>query len=267
MSRGGWSIWWSEAVVQLGTNLAGTVMAGTTGGTPAAAMPRRALLRGAAGLLALGAGGCGFQPVYGGGAAGDAAVGADMAATRVPVIADRFGQLLRRGLVQRLGTGAGTGAANGAADGARWELLVGPSLAAEGIGIQQDGAASRVRTIATANWTLVRVAPREVVASGFERTTDAFNIQGNQFFAADSSREAMERRLAEQLADEVVIRVAMQFRSLRAGVAPQRIEPVRTVSPLPQAAPPGTGLMSLPNPGQGVIGGPTGGIGPRDGIR
>jgi LPS-assembly lipoprotein len=240
-----------------------------TAGTMAALLPRRVLLRGtllrgAAGLLALGAGGCGFQPVYGGGAgAGDAAVGGDMAATRVPVIPERFGQLLRRGLVQRLATGA----SNGSAEAAQWELLVGPSLASEGIGIQQDGAASRVRTIATANWTLVRVAPREVVASGFERTTDAFNIQGNQFFAADSSREAMERRLAEQLADEVVIRVALQFRSLRAGVAPQRIEPVRTVSPLPEATPPAAGLMSLPNPGQGVIGGPTGGIGPRDGIR
>jgi LPS-assembly lipoprotein len=232
-------------------------------GTMTAGMPRRALLRGVAGLLALGAGGCGFQPIYGGGAAGDSGVGADMAATRVPVIADRFGQLLRRGLVQRLGTGSG--AASAAA--AQWELLVGPSLASEGIGIQQDGAASRVRTIATANWTLVRVAPREVVASGFERTTDAFNIQDNQFFAADSSREAMERRLADQLAEEVVIRVALQFRSLRAGAAPQRIEPVRTVSPLPEAPQPATGLMSLPNPGQGVIGGPTGGIGPRDGIR
>ena len=153
------------------------------------------------------------------------------------------------------------------ADATRWELLVGPGLAAEGIGIQRDGAASRVRTIATANWTLLRLAPREVVASGFERTTDAFNIQGTQYFAADSSREAMERRLADQLADEVVVRVAMQFRNLRAGTAPQRVAPVQTISPLPQAAPPVTGLVPQAEPGQGVIGGPTGGIGPRDGVR
>jgi hypothetical protein len=181
------------------------------------------------------------------------------------VIAERFGQLLRRALVQRLGTGGG--GAGGATDGTGWELLVGPNLASEGIGIQTDGAASRVRTIATANWTLVRVAPREVVASGFERTTDAFNIQGSQFFAADSSREAMERRLAEQLADEVVVRVAMQFRTLRAGGTAQRIEPVQAPGAILDPAPPASGVMGLPSPGQGVIGGPTGGIGPRDGIR
>ena len=244
-------------------------MAGTApADASTAGMPRRALLRGAAGLLALGAGGCGFRPIHGGGAAtaaGDAAVAADLAATRVPVIPERFGQLLRRGLQDRLAMGAPAGGIP--ADATRWELLVGPSLAAEGIGIQRDGAASRVRTIATANWTLLRLAPREVVASGFERTTDAFNIQGTQYFAADSSREAMERRLAEQLADEVVIRVAMQFRNLRTGTAPQRVAPVQTIPPLPQAAPPGSGLVPPAEPGQGVIGGPTGGIGPRDGVR
>ena len=223
---------------------------------------RRALLRGAAGLLALGAGGCGFRPVYGGGAAagGDAGVAAEMAATRIAVIPDRFGQLLRRGLQQRLGQGAG-----GAA-GARWELLVGPSLAAEGLGIQSDGAATRVRTVATANWTLLRLTPRETVANGFERAFDAFNIQDNQYFAADASREAMERRLAELLAEEVALRVAMQFRSLRDGGAGQRVAPVAAPAPMPQGVPLPSGPM-LPSPGEGVAGGLTGGIGPRDGIR
>ena len=95
----------------------------------AVGMPRRALLRGAAGLLTLGVGGCGFRPIHGGGAAaGDAAVGADLAATRVPVIPERFGQLLRRGLQERLSMGAPPGGVP--AEATRWELLVGPSLAA-----------------------------------------------------------------------------------------------------------------------------------------
>lgn len=229
---------------------------------------RRDVLRGMAGLLALGAGGCGFRPVYSTGSAAspaEAEVAADLAATRVPVLPDRFGQLLRRALVQRLAGGTGSQAA------ARWELLVGPSLAGEAVGIQRDGVATRVRTIATANWTLVRLAPREVVANGFERTIDAFNIEGSQFFAADASREAMERRLAEQLAEEVVIRLAIQFRSLRAGTAPQRIEPVQPLSPMPEPTTPLTpGGLGVPGAGpapDGGMGGPTGGIGPRDGIR
>lgn len=250
MSPGGWSTWLSEAV--------------TKPGTRSEAPGRRGLLRGMAGLLAFGAGGCGFRPIYGTGSAAtpaEAGLAADLAATRVPVIPDRFGQLLRRALVQRLGGGA-----NGAA-AARWELLVGPGLAGEAVGIRRDGAATRVRTIATANWTLLRLNPREVVANGFERTVDAYNIEGNQFFAADMSRDAMERRLAEQLAEEVVVRLALQFRRLRDGAAPQRIEPVQPLSPMPEPTiPVAPGGLPVPGSGEGV-GGPTGGIPTRDGLR
>lgn len=228
----------------------------------ASALPRRALLRGAAGLLALGTAGCGFRPIHGGGAAAgsDPDVAAEMAATRVALIPDRFGQLLRRALQQRLGQGPGGPV------GARWELLVGPSLAGEAAGIQSDGAATRVRILATANWTLLRLTPRETVANGFERTLDAYNIQGVQLFAADASREAMERRLAEQLADEVTLRLAMQFRRLREGGTGQRIEPVEAPVPLLQPVPlPGS--TTLPSPVEGLSGGPASGIGPRDGFR
>lgn len=225
-------------------------------------LQRRGLLRGAAGLLALGMAGCGFRPIHGGGSAAGAEgdVAADMAATRVPVISDRFGQLLRRALLQRFGQGGGEIVA------ARWELLVGPSLAGEAVGIQSDGAATRVRMIATANWTLLRLTPRETVATGFERTLDAYNIQGVQLFAADASREAMERRLAEQLADEVALRMALQFRRLRDGGPAQRIEPVQVPPPILQPVPMPSGA-ALPSPVEGLGGGLGGGIGAREGFR
>jgi LPS-assembly lipoprotein len=224
---------------------------------------RRALLRGAAGLLALGAAGCGFRPIHGGGGAAagsDADVAADMAATRIALIPERFGQYIRRALQQRLGHGPG-----GPTD-ARWELLVGPSQSGEATGIQRDGAATRVRIIATANWTLLRLTPQETVANGFERVLDAYNIQGAQLFAADSSRDAMERRLAEQLADEVVLRVAMQFRRLREGGTGQRIEPVEAPAPM-YHSPPLPGGTMLPSPIEGSGGGPASGIGRQDGFR
>ena len=248
MSLGGWSIWLSEMADR------DTLSTG--------ARPRRALLRGAAGLLALGAAGCGFRPIHGGGAAAgsDADVAAEMAATRIALIPDRFGQYMRRALQQRLGQGSGEAVA------ARWELLVGPSLAGEATGIQRDGAATRVRTIATANWTLLRLTPRETVANGFERTLDAYNLPGVQFFAADASRDAMERRLAEQLAEEVVLRVAMQFRRLREGGTGQRIEPVEAPAPMHQSLPL-PGGSTLPSPVEGLSGGPASGIGQRDGFR
>ncbi len=242
MCLGGWSISSSEA---------GPVQG------------RRGFLRGAAGLLALGAGGCGFRPLYGGngavGASADPAVAAELAAMRVPVIPERFGQLLRRGLQQRLGTGvAGPQAA-------RWELRVGPSIQTEGIGVQRDGSVTRVRYLATANWQLVRLAPaQEIVANGFERALDAFNVPPNQFFASDVSRDAAERRLAETLAEEVVTRVAVR---LRTGGAGRLIDPVETPAPLPDTLSRGIGPGAV-DPGSSGFGGDLrGGIGTGGGLR
>lgn len=152
---------------------------------------RRALLRGAAGLLALGAGACGFRPLYGpGGGSDDPSIAAELATIRVGLIGERFGQLLRRSLQARLGTGAG-----GTLPPAKWELVAVPNLATEALGFQRDGQPTRVRYIATANWQLLRLTPRETVANGFERVIDAFNIEPNQYFAADLARDATERRI------------------------------------------------------------------------
>lgn len=232
MSRGGWSISSSEPMRRRGALSAGA-------------------------LLLLGA--CGFRPLHapGGAAGADPGIAADLAATRVPVIPERFGQLMRRGLQQRLGRGGETAP--------RYELVVQPSLSAEGIGILRDGAATRVRYQATASWTLFRVAPRAPLANGFERAMDAFNIQPNQFFAADASREAAERRLAEALAEEVVLRLAMRLRAIRDGAPASLIEPVAPPPTLPDpAAPQGLG-GALPSPGEG--GGLGGGIGPLEAPR
>lgn len=235
---------------------------GTCGGLAG----RRACLRGAAGLIALMASGCGFRPLYGNGgiATGEPSVAAELAATRVTIIPERFGQLLRRGLQQRLGTGVPGPQA------ARWELRVGPNLQAEGIGIQRDGTTTRVRFVATANWWLVRLSPApEVVANGVERTIDAFNIPTNQFFAADSSREAAERRLAEVLAEEIVTRVAIRFRMAGTDAPAARpVAPVETPAPLPSVSPLGVGTPGVIDPASGAIGGGfSGGMGSSGALR
>lgn len=236
MSRDVWSIWWPERVAEV-------------------AAGRRGLLRAAAGAVALGAGGCGFRPLYGDGAGSgqDPAIAEELAATRVAPIPERFGQLVRRNLQQRLGI------ASAAPASARWEVVVGPSLSAEAVGILRDGAATRVRYIATANWTLLRLAPREAVANGFERAIDAYNIQPGQYFAADMSRDTTERRLAEMLAAEVATRVALRFRALQQGQPTRLIEPVTPPPTLPEPPPAGGAL--LPAPSIAPAGGLRGGIG------
>ncbi|WP_439599457.1 LPS assembly lipoprotein LptE [Falsiroseomonas sp.] len=178
-------------------------------------LTRRGLL-GGLGLLALGGslGGCGFRPLYGSAGPGEADVRAELSGIRVTVIQERFGQLLRRALYQRMGQDI-----SGPAE-ARYELRLSPSLQAEGIGIQRDGTATRVRYIGTANWLLARPGPPpETLASGVERATEAYNIPPNQYFASDSSREAAEARLADLLAELVVTRIAVDFRRRSAGAA------------------------------------------------
>lgn len=171
---------------------------------------RRVLLGGA--LLALG--GCGFRPLYGPGGGADADVRAELASIRVALVQERFGQLLRRALYQRMGQDIGGPV------GARYELRLSPSIQAEGVGIQRDGTATRVRYTGAANWLLVRLGPPpETLASGLERASEAYNIPPNQYFAADSSREGAEQRLAELLAELVVTRVAVDFRRRGAGAA------------------------------------------------
>lgn len=163
-------------------------------------LSRRAIL----GVLALAPlGGCGFRPLYGSGdGAVSAGAAAELAKVRVASIPDRNGQLLQRALEQRLRRHGDVPAA--------YDLRCGITFGQDIQGFRRDGIPSRVRSAATANWFLFTAAsPPVAVANGAERTFDAFNIPENQFFAADTSREAMERRLVETLADDIVLRLAM----------------------------------------------------------
>ena len=159
---------------------------------------RRAILA----LPALALAGCGFRPLHGERAEG-ARVSAGLETIRVGVIPERGGQIMRRQLEERLGS---TGALP------RYDLRVGLAYGIELQGFERDGTPSRVRTTATANWFLfdTNVPPR-LVARGTERAFDAYNIPENQFFAGEASRQAMERRLLEQLAEDIVRRLAIRF--------------------------------------------------------
>lgn len=159
-------------------------------------MRRRGLLPG---LLLLG--GCGFRPLYGPQPEGSVRRGLET--VRVGLIPERNGQLLRRQLEQRLGNGGAQ---------ARYDLRVGLAYGIELQGFARDGTPSRVRITATANWFLYDTGtPARLVATGTERAFDAYNVPENQFFAADTSRDATERRLVTQLADDIVLRLALRF--------------------------------------------------------
>lgn len=175
---------------------------------------RRGLLLGGGALGLLG--GCGFRPLY---APVDEAEGGktdlrdELAAVRVANIPERTGQLLRRNLQRRFEGGApGTQA--------RYNLVVAMTFVTEVLGYRRDGTPTRLRYVAAGNWVLTTLAvpPQQIAATAIPpRTLDSFNIPDLQFFAADTSREAMEGRIVEELAEEIYRRVAITLRSRKEG--------------------------------------------------
>src|SRR5579872_2008564 len=110
---------------------------------------RSVLFAGAGAILS----GCGFQPIYMPTASGQAGVAQrELAAVSVNLIPDRPGQLLRQALQDRLEM------ANGSAP-RRYDLSVAFWIAGEGIAIQPDNNATRIRAIGNASWTLLAQDP------------------------------------------------------------------------------------------------------------
>jgi LPS-assembly lipoprotein len=154
-----------------------------------------------------GLGGCGFQPVYMPTASGTAgAAQRELAAIQVALIPDRPGQLLRQALQDRLAMGE-----SGVAQ--RYNLTVAFWIAGEGIAVQQNTTATRLRETGNANWTLVaQDVGRTRLTSGFARAIDAVNIFDTQYFGADLENEALQKRMAEAIADQITMQLAIYFR-------------------------------------------------------
>ncbi len=152
-------------------------------------------------------GGCGFQPVYmptASGAAGPAH--RELAAVNVPVIPDRPGQLMRQALQERFGNDSGSVPM-------KYDLNVSFSVAGEGVGIEANDIATRIRLIGTATYSLhARDPKRTELTSGGARALDGVNIFDSQYFAADLEVEAETKRIAENIATQIAMQLAVWFR-------------------------------------------------------
>jgi LPS-assembly lipoprotein len=171
-------------------------------------MRRRAVLGlGASAGAGVLVGACGFRPVYmptGSGRPGTAT--RELAAIEVGVIPDRPGQLLRQALQDRL-EGSTTGVPR------LYDLSVDYSVPGEGLGIRQDNSVTRVRLTGRASWTLRAQTPqRPVVTTGSARVVDDYNVIDQQYFGADLENETAQRRIANAVADQIALQLAVFFR-------------------------------------------------------
>jgi LPS-assembly lipoprotein len=166
-------------------------------------LPRRnVLVLGGIGTLLAG---CGFRPVYMPTASGKPGVAErELAAVEVGIIGERPGQLLRQALQERF-----------ASDGAglhRYTLSADFRIAGEALGILTDNSVTRIRLSGTVNWVLrTRDTARAQLTSGSARTLDGFNVFAEQNFATTLENEAVQRRMAEALADQVALQLATWF--------------------------------------------------------
>jgi hypothetical protein len=156
--------------------------------------------------LALTLGGCGFRPVYMPTETGNPGVAQrDLSSVYVEIIPERPGQLLRQALQERFGDDSGTTSS--------YNLRVTFSIAGQGIAINADDIATRLRLIGNATWTLVGHDDKHTtLTSGTARAFDAVNIFDSQYFAADLEVEAEQKRIAENIATQIATQLAVWFR-------------------------------------------------------
>jgi LPS-assembly lipoprotein len=159
--------------------------------------------RAAAAIAVLACAGCGFHPLY----APGGSTQAGLREVFVDVIPNRNGQLLRQALQRRLEGSEGGG-------NEHFELSVSLSLSTDAVGIQGDNTSSRTRYLGTAHWTLHKPgAFGSKMAAGIVRSLDGANVIDEQFFYSDLSSEAIQRRMGENLADQIVQALAAYFRA------------------------------------------------------
>ena len=164
------------------------------------------MLAGAQALLLGALGGCGFAPVYGErGTAGSPLARQGLAATAVEIIPERPGQLLRQALQERFER-------FGQATERRYSLAASFGVSDSPIGIQPDSSVTRIRIVGFAQYTLRSLdAARSTLTSGSARAVDGLDVINQQFFAADLESEQVTRRLAESVADQVALQLAIYF--------------------------------------------------------
>lgn len=160
---------------------------------------RRRALRLLAALPAAGlAAACGFAPLYGSGAP------ASRMAGRVDVapMQGEAGFVLRQRLVDRLGSGGAP----------THRLVVDLELDQAGVALTQDNVTTRYDVIGVAAYALTPLGGADVTLSGEVRAITGYSAPDTKTaltFASRAAQRDAERRLALQLADRIVQRLAL----------------------------------------------------------
>ena len=142
---------------------------------------------------------CGLQPVYSGGGQGAAA--GLLGAVEVLPIADQAGFLVRDRLLQRLPEGASP----------RYRLQVVLQDDISGFGVRGDNSIIRERRTLRARYRLLEAATDEVLLDDSASADAGVDVVSSEYAVVAAESTALER-LAQQIADQIVSRLALYGR-------------------------------------------------------
>ena len=156
-----------------------------------------------AGAFALGLAGCGFEPMYDQGAPAQAILG------RIAVgpVEGAPAFELRERLNERLGGGAE----------ADFILDVDLELRRTGVALTQENVTTRFNIIGAADFALRPASGGEALVTGQVRNITGYSAPDSETasaFASLSAERDAERRLSRTLADQIVLRLALQAEEL-----------------------------------------------------
>jgi len=160
---------------------------------------RRAALLLAAALLT--GAGCGFQPLYGGGARNPTV--AELNRIQIGQIPEQVGQELRNHLIDRMST-APTGTP------ALYYLSVEINQSQSALAIQFDDRITRYNLAMNAAFTLTELATGQVIYQNGARATGSYNVVDSDYATLVSEHDA-EKRAAREISEEIVILISVFF--------------------------------------------------------
>lgn len=156
--------------------------------------------------LALLLAGCSLRPLYSGGASGPVAQTLD--AVTVAPIPGRAGWLVRTALEDRLGANTVP----------RYRLEVELDDDITGFGIRSDDAVTRERRTLRARYRLVDAEQGTVVLDATAGSDAGIDVVSSEYATVAAEQTALER-LAVEVADQIVARVALYASRTRRGAA------------------------------------------------
>jgi LPS-assembly lipoprotein len=167
---------------------------------------RRVLTLGlGAGVLLGVLGGCGYRPLYASSARGG--VAGDMAAVKIGLIPNRTGQQVRDILLDRMNP-------RGEPSQPLYRLDVAILPSRQELGVRKDDTSTRANFILDGKYRLLDASNGRILFEAESRRIASYNISDDDF-STISAAAAARRRVAREMADEIVSRIAIYLNRRR----------------------------------------------------